>query len=185
MNETNHAVEAVTGQVFSNLTTEFLRYPRHLKANIETVERISSLSLEVIPHKDDARKLIGREGAMFHAMKTLLTVVTRRYDYGFHYSVNDPQEFGNSKMNAFAPSEKWPSDRIDGLLVSTLSNLFDGEPAVEWNHLKDKSNVVIIISESETKHVPDTQLRDSLRCIFNAIGMSNGRRIFVDDLIRR
>lgn len=171
------AFEFVRGMV-----EEFMSHPKDLVVEAEC--RGKSVAVEVSANAADVGKIVGKGGAIFHSMRSLLRQFALRNGIESHYYVKDngPKRHlvSKPKDTNVQSVKKLVEDKMDW----ACAQLFSRSVRITWSHNHQASRVCIALDKDEPGLVPDIELRDALGKVFMAIGRFNGHEVYVNQLER-
>ena len=156
------------------LVAGFTQHPDALGIDTELVN--GTISVQFRPAAGDTGALIGTGGKMHNSFKTVLTALAARGGLNLYLAaVVEP----DSKLVADANTSKLSFDEIGKMFGETCAELFERPFGWAWDTDERRSNINLMISKNESRHVTDAELGESLSRIFNAIGHCNGYKIYV------
>lgn len=178
MNDTKESLKLQ--EIFLRLAKMFTVH--HDLLTVEANHAGDFVTLSPRAHSEDASKLVGTGGANFRALINVLNVAAARLGVRFYLArIKDIR--GTEKpatQPRFMAVPNWPKNEIMALFRKTCADLLDQPFETEWEHQKgDTSFIDLKVSSAEQISLPDEQLADGLSIIFNAIGMSHGRKLRV------
>ena len=152
----------------------FTQNPDALAINTELVN--GTISVQLCPAAEDTGALIGTNGKMHKAFQTILTVLASRSGLKLYLAaVVEPQD----KRKTSAEKRKLATEDIGNLFNITCEELFEKPFGWAWDKDDRRSNINLMISKNEARHVTDAELGECLSRVFNAIGHNNGTKIYV------
>jgi predicted RNA-binding protein YlqC (UPF0109 family) len=172
--------------LFRRLVTEIISHPENLV--IETKLHTQSIVLTLQAHAADTPRLIGSGAATYNALVTVAAALGARA--GLRVSVPPIREpvVGEPGRYKFAPQEQWPKERIVKLLTDITRAAFADSGAVEGKLFDDDASgsttIELWVARNERGALVFA-LGAALRTLFDAIGKSNGRIIYLDVIAKK
>lgn len=177
-------VDQIT-QFYRGQARLMIDHPDCLNISVETGSD-GSLALFVKPHRDDASKLIGAKGAMFHSFRSVLLQLAARNKIRLHYRLETPRPNGLRKPEPeFQSRPDWPREMMMAEFQRACTALFELPHWLLATETEDKTRLQLDLHPDEPVHLPDAELQDGLSKVWHAGGRTNGRIIFLDRLHRR
>ena len=145
-----------------------------------TVEHTGQrVAIEIKPQPEDAGKMNGKSGAMFHAFNALLQQAAIRHGCHCHYSLQIPGKDDGCLhiKNGFKPDNNWQAARIDELLGDVCATLFDCPVDCRFINEPNKTRIHIRLAPEEPKRMPDIELE---RCVERCVPRHRGKQRATD-----
>ncbi len=157
------------------LVAGFTQRPEALGIDTELVH--GTISVQLRPAAEDTGALIGTSGKMHKSFQTVLAALAARGGLKLHLApVVEPAD----KRSVAAKPSKLSFDEIGEMFGATCDDLFERPFGWAWEHDDRRSNINLMISKNESRHVTDAELGEGLSRIFNAIGHCHGHKIYVN-----
>ncbi len=176
----NEAKSTILAENFlKQIVTPFLIHANNLEVTAE--DRRGDVVLKVRGHAEDRGRLIGTQQANFQALQLILAMFGRKNGFRVRLDNILPSTVGEREFQTpFRPATNWDSSKTVAQLADVLKQILNHPAAVSFADQEDnKTTIVIRFSEAEKMPVTDAEMAFALSKIFHAIGMQNGRKIFI------
>ena len=158
------------------LVAGFTQRPEALGIDTELVH--GTISVQMRPAAEDTGALIGTGGKMHKSFQAVLSALAARSGMKLHLAaVVEPED---KRLAAAKPVNKLSFDEIGEMFGATCDDLFERTFGWSWEHDERRSNINLMISKNESRHVTDAELGEGLSRIFNATGHCHGYKIYVN-----
>lgn len=139
----------------------------------------------VYPPAEDAAKLIGARGVMFHSFRSVLQQIAGKHGLKVHYTLETAnRELPKTTATPFVSRPDWPEAKLREAFEETCEAMFDYPHTIKWENIRDRTQVSITLSPDEPVRIPDPELKDAIGKIIHACGRANGRMIYIESMER-
>ena len=138
-----------------------------------------TLFISVTAHTDDTGKLIGSGGGMVKALGRVLEALGDAQQTRVNLTVNEPKNGQRQVQDPFQHNLDYDVAAESDLLLRVGRAIFHDAVEVTTVSTGPETTVLILLVDGE-RLTQDVELERALSTIFNAIGKSKGRILFVE-----
>lgn len=168
---------------FRTLAGGLLESPDKLKVRFEWAA--DAVLVRVRPAPEDAAKLIGGKGRMYHSFKVLLEHYCAKQGLELRYRVENDHQTLPARNIVFQPRSPWPAAEVDQIFSGHCLALFGPGFNLrrEDERWKPKSKYYLDLPADEPDWSPELQL--SLSFLWHATAYRMGRLVYLESVGRR
>lgn len=161
--------------------TQMISHPQELV--IEKFPLAKSLKITIQAHAADTGRLIGEGGANYNALVALMSTIGARYGIRVNIAPIKEPVVGESERYRFHSNPNWPKQNIMGLIKQISRCAFSYPDQIEVVAHDDaetlSTTIEVMVARNETEATVRV-LQRAYNVLFDAIGKSNGRILYVD-----
>ena len=128
--------------IFRKLACAFCRFPDDLR--VSYAESNQSIIVVYTAHADDTRKLIGKGGAMYKALETVLAAVTARRRLKSRLIVDEPHTGQPLETVRFETNTNWTETRVRMLMIEICMLLFTEQPEITFHRISTDASTLLL-----------------------------------------
>jgi predicted RNA-binding protein YlqC (UPF0109 family) len=172
------SINQILEESFKEIVSPFIRYPQHLET--WSFEDAGTICIDSRSNFADKGKILGSNRVNFNAIETTLNEIA--FSHGYEVKLRrmkDPITGEQEPKTIIPPAKNWDATDTKKLLIGIVQRFANHDFQVETINTKSETYFKIFFSpEEKFKSIPG-QIGYSLSTIFNAIGKTLGREIFV------
>lgn len=149
---------------------------------VETNVLQSAVEITIAVNASDTPKVIGRKGATFRAIRSILTEICRKHGkHAYVHPLRDG-ELNHSAYDPFVSRAEWPRDEVNAAIFFLVGELAlpQARIGVKIKDDGEKTMIDIKVPQLSFKYLLETNLVESIRTILNAICGRQGRIGIID-----
>lgn len=173
------AIEAQTETLFTRLCHGVIAFPKEFHLHkTHSGDRLTKYN--IVCHKADAARILGRGGERFRALKALMGCAGKRQGRMLLLESLEQPTIGTIQpWPKFEYNAKWPSKAVRKLLQETCDAVFRFPVNLEFEQMEDRA-VFIVLHDSQEPVLLVNEITPALQNVFLGIGVTNGCHLSID-----
>lgn len=176
MNERKQYIDGALA-IAARVVRAMVKHPDRVRFKV--VESSHSVSIEIVAHPSDTRRIVGSQGSNLGALSSLTRLLLRGYGVVVSYGRVKPNGDKEEPRLKFTPDPNWPRQEVIDLISDVAEAVFpDNKVVVSAGDYPD-ARTVVNVSVIELDGPAVEQFALAAAKLFKSVGNVKGRTLEV------